>query len=196
MKVPRSALVIAFVTCLGLPAFAETTKRVVVMDRIVAVVGDEIVTLVELRRRAAPLLIRIKSSVGEAERPRAEAEMYRELLRSIVEEHLILRVARTKQISVSGDEINSAAEGVAKSNKITTDELYEQAAAQGMDRVAYRDELARQLLRFKVLRQITPSAVLEANKGKPEAELAKAVEDSFSRWIEQQKQEVHVEVRL
>lgn len=196
MSFVRRAALFLFVIGLSSPALADTPKKVEVIDRIVAVVDRDIVTLVELRKRAAPRLLDLKASVPEAQRVAAEAVMYRDLLQHMIEERILLRYAQRERISISTDEINTAIENVAKANNVKPEAIYEQASAQGMDRAAYRDEIARQILRLKISRAITPSRVFEENRGKPEAELMKAIDAAFQTFIEEQKRETHVEVRL
>ncbi len=195
MKLCAGALVALLSMSVASPALSETARRTV-LDRVVAVVDDDIVTLVELRLRAAPFLSRLRDTTDEGARPVAEANLYRELLSALIDERVIARFAKAQQIVVSEKEVTDAIGTVAAQNAITVDEVFRQAAAQGMDPTAYRGEIERQLLHYKVLRAVAPSAVYEEQRGRPEAELSAALEGFFKTWLEAQKQALFIEVRL
>ena len=195
MKFRAGAL--AFVLCLGvLPAAVAETSPRTVLDRLVAVVADDVVTLVELRRRAQPFLSQMLTTVSDAERPVAEAKLYREVLGGMIDERVIARFAKSQQLVVSDKEVDDAIGSVAAQYHMSVDEIFTQAAAQGMERALYRSEIERQLLRYKVLRSVLPSSLYEEHKGQPEAELTAAMERFFSTWLLAQRQALFIEVRL
>ncbi|MDC3962337.1 SurA N-terminal domain-containing protein [Polyangium jinanense] len=171
------------------PVRAEPVRRVVV-DRIVAVVDREVITLVEVRRRAEPFL-RTLASLDEAARTVAEVRMYRDLVDRIVEERLIARRARMASITVTASEIDTAIDSIAQTNKLSREALLAEARTTGLSEADYRDEIYRQILSFKCLR------VYLAGKKKGFAELNDAQMQEASRaMIEESKRDVHIEVRL
>lgn len=186
-----TTFLLAFGTMLAgsTPVRADPVRRVVV-DRIVAVVDREVITLVELRRRAAPFL-RTLASLDEASRPVAEVRMYRELVDRLVEERLIARRARMASIVVTASEIDKALDSIAEKNHLSREALLAEARATGLSEADYRDEIHRQLLSFKCLR------VYLAGKEKGIAEMSDAQMQEASRaMIEESKRDVFVEVRL
>ncbi|MDI1484196.1 SurA N-terminal domain-containing protein [Polyangium sp. y55x31] len=170
------------------PVRAEPVRRVVV-DRIVAVVDREVITLVELRRRAAPLLRKL-ASVDEASRTMAETHMYRDLVNQMVEERLIARRARMSSIVVTASEIDAALDSLAQANHLSREALLVEVRAAGVSEADYRDDLRRQLLLFKCLR-------LHLAGKKVSGEMNDAQMQEASRaMMEEIKRDVFVEVRL
>lgn len=145
---PRLASLLLVALSLA-PAPASAAGGVV--ERVVAVVADEPILLSELRERAVPLLMRIEASVpAGAQRAAAASEMYRELLRTLIDEQLIARAASAARVAVTPAEIDAALAEVGKSNHLTLPALLAAAAEQGLSEEAYRDELRRQLLSAKL----------------------------------------------
>jgi peptidyl-prolyl cis-trans isomerase SurA len=176
------------------PARAEPARRTM-LDRVVAVVGSDIVTLVELRSRARPFLARLVS-IDAAARPVAEMQIYRDLLDKMIDERIVDRWAAVRRVTVSGAEIDAALDAVAKNNKVTRVELLAEAAAQGLDVTMYRAELARQILQHKVGQIAVYPRVYEAHAGEPEAAVMKALDKAMREFLDEQRREIHVEARL
>ncbi|MDI1448891.1 SurA N-terminal domain-containing protein [Polyangium sp. 6x1] len=188
-----SALVLVFGVALSgsTPVQAEPVRRVVV-DRIVAVVDREVITLVELRRRAAPHLLKL-ASLDEATRPVAEARMYREVMDQLIDGRLIARRARMASIVVTASEIDTALDSIAQANHLSREALLAEARTAGFSEADYRDEVHSQLLSFKCLR------VYLAGKGKEKTsgEMSNAqMQEATRAMIDEMRRGVYVEVRL
>src|SRR5262249_11232701 len=81
--------------------------RAVVVERIVAVVGDHAILLSELRGRAKPALIQIQQSATPgAQQAAAESQMFKELLEKMVQEELEAQAADRAHLTVSSDEVD------------------------------------------------------------------------------------------
>jgi peptidyl-prolyl cis-trans isomerase SurA len=89
-----------------------------VVEKIVAVVGDDAILLSELRQRAAPL-IRVLASKAPAgpQRTAAESQVYKDVLSRMVEETLEAQAADRQKVTVTPDEIDRAIENVAGQQK-------------------------------------------------------------------------------
>ncbi len=169
-------------------ANAEPVRRVVV-NRIVAVVDREVITLVELRRRMAPFLLSL-ASLEEAKRSVAEAQAYRQLVDRLIEERLIARRARMASISVTESEIEAALDTIAQSNRLTREALLAEARATGLPESDYREEIRRQIVSHKLLRLYLAGKNGGAGMTDTQMEEARRV------MIEEIRREVHIEVRL
>ena len=80
------------------------------------------ITLVELRRHAAPHLLKL-ASLDEATRPVAEARMYREVMDQLIDGRLIARRARMASIVVTASEIDAALDSIAQANHLSREAL-------------------------------------------------------------------------
>lgn len=131
------------------------TAEAVVVERIVAVVGDDAIFLSELRGRGSPFLRQIVKQVpGGPERAAAESKMYKELLERMVEELLETQAAERAKVTVSSEEIDAAFKNIAGSQGMTVAQLYDMTFKRsGLTEAAYRDEIRRQLLEGKMLSQ-------------------------------------------
>jgi len=132
----------------GLPATASSAE---VVERIVAVVNDEIVLLSELRDRMMPFLARVRTLQTQEERQAAMVQLEREMLTAMVDELLITQQARRSNVTVSGEEVERAIQNVIRANGMTRDQFIRALASQGMTFTQYQGDVRRQLLALKVL---------------------------------------------
>lgn len=123
-----------------------------IVERVVAVVGDRAILLSDLLARARPFQQQVYGSVPEgASRNAALSQLYSQLVERLVDEELQGREAAKNDITVSGDEIQSALERVAKQNDVSVGQLFDEAEKNGLSPGDYRQEIRRQLLDAKML---------------------------------------------
>jgi peptidyl-prolyl cis-trans isomerase SurA len=140
---------------------APRAAHAVVVERIVAVVGEQPILLSELKQRARPFLIRIYAEAQEKGFPndairnewikRNEGDMYRELLGKLVDERLVTLAADKLNTQVSTKEVDDALKLRAADLGKSVSDLVEDANAQGLSELDYRDEVRRELLFSKML---------------------------------------------
>ena len=126
-----------------------------VVEKVVAVVGDDSILLSELRGRAAPLIRVLAQQVpGGPQRTAAESQVYKDMLTQMVTEMLEAQAAERLKVTVAPEEIDRALENVANQQKMTVDELLEAASQKsGLSEMEYRAEIRRQVLEGKLLSQ-------------------------------------------
>lgn len=129
--------VLAFAVHLG-PA-----ARAAVVERIVAVVNDDIVLLSEVEDR-----LRFMVAENPAQNP---DKLRKGVLDGLIDERLIAQEAVTLKLEVDRMEVDRAVDEIKRQNKITQAELEEALRAQGMTMSGYREDLRNQILRLKVL---------------------------------------------
>ena len=123
-----------------------------VVERVVAVVGEQAIFLSDLRHRARPILGQIAERVPAGpQRSAVESEMFKELLQQMVDERLIQAAAERSQKKVSSDEIDNGVKNIASSQGLTVDELMSAAIQSGLTVQELRDQVMRQLLEQKML---------------------------------------------
>jgi peptidyl-prolyl cis-trans isomerase SurA len=133
-------------------AFAPPAEAVVV-ERVVAVVGDRPILLSQLRNRAKPFLRQIQSKVpAGAQQAAAESQVLKDLVEKMVDEELEAQAAEKAKITVTPEEVDTAFRNVAASQRITVQALFREALTKsGLSEQEYRDEIRRQLLEGKML---------------------------------------------
>lgn len=122
-----------------------------IIERVVAVVGKDVILLSEVNTRVRPYLKQILSIKDPAGRERALRRVQRRELQRLIDERLILQEAVRRKIQVSEGEVNRAIQSVLRQNKITYKELVQALKSQGQSMEQYRTILRRQILRLKVI---------------------------------------------
>lgn len=141
-----TARLVTVIALLAAPAQAS------VVERIVAVVGEQAILLSDLRQRARPFLVRVHQQLPEgAQRAAAISQVYSQLLDKMVEEELEQRAANRANITVTAREIDDALSRIAAQNRVTVRVVLDEAIRSGLTERQYRQEIRRQLLEAKLL---------------------------------------------
>lgn len=133
----------------------------VVVDRIVAVVNDDIITLFDLNQDFRPYEANIKALGYTPEKEHETLFKLRtDLLNQLIEKKLADQVIRKNNIEVSEQEIDTALERLKESRSLTDDELRAGLARQGLTLEEYRQNLKQQLLRNKLVNREVKSKIV------------------------------------
>ncbi|MFQ5329135.1 MAG: peptidylprolyl isomerase [Thermodesulfobacteriota bacterium] len=116
--------------------------RAEVVDRVVAVVNDSVITLSELER-AVTAVERQRRAGGESAPPRER------LLDQLIEGILVEQAAARVGITVSEQEIDAAVEDVRRRNNISLDELKKALTGSGITYREYREKLESEIKQVK-----------------------------------------------
>lgn len=147
--------------CLNLALALSAAPERVVVDRIVAVVNDDVITLSELDTAAKPYL----SENSTAEKRTA---LYGAALDSLIAEKLIQQQIREAKLDVTSDDVERAIDDISKQNHLSRDDLKSALEARGMSMAQYKSDLEKQLLRLKLVdlkvrsRVVVPDADVRA----------------------------------
>jgi peptidyl-prolyl cis-trans isomerase SurA len=87
------------------------------------------------------------------------AALRHEVLDRLIDDELILQQAAELKLSISSEQVDASIEEIKKQNSLDDDQLREALKSQGMTMGAYRADLKRQLLRFRVLNVAVGSRV-------------------------------------
>ena len=86
--------------------FAQPEARAEVIDKVVAIVNNEVITMSDFDQEVAPLQIRIESQAPPAEREGAIKNVRQQVLERMIETSLIQQKARELGIEVDDAELN------------------------------------------------------------------------------------------
>lgn len=117
----------------------------VVVDRVIAVVNEEIITMSDLQR--------------EAEKLRGARMDDRLLLEEMINKKLQLAAAKKSGMDVSDKEVDDAIEDIKLRNNMTTRELEAELAKEGMSLERYRAELKEQMTLSRVFNKYVRSGI-------------------------------------
>jgi len=132
-------------------ALAAPAARARVVERVAAVVGDSIVLASEVEERVAPLLVDANQIRDPDKRAARSSALRREVLDRLIDDELIVQQAAELKLTISNEQVDASIEEIKKQNNLNDDQLREALRGQGMTMAAYRADLKRQLLRFRVL---------------------------------------------
>jgi len=121
------------------------------VEKIAAIVGENVVLASEVEEKAAPLMADVSRVTDPDKRSARASALRREVLERLIDDELILQQATDLKLTVTSEQIDSSIEEIKKQNNIDDDQLREALKAQGMSMASYRSDLKRQLLRFRVL---------------------------------------------
>lgn len=166
------------------------------VDRIVAVVGKGIILLSDVHAREAPFLLKLdQDKVAPAEQAIKRVQIEKELLARMVDEALEAAFAAAGHLGVTPEEIDHAEAAVAQENRLTVDQLEDEAAKQGMGRRDYRAELGRQVLEGKLVQaEVLPR--LHRDPKQSDADWLVLLEKERSHWLDELRRATHIDVRL
>ena len=114
------------------------------VDRVVAVINDDIITLQELHAAAEPYLERN----ADAKQRKAVLES---TLDNLVSGKLLAQQVVEAKITVTRSDVDRAIQDILKQNRITEQELRQAVESRGMSMVQYRDDLEAQIVRLKLV---------------------------------------------
>jgi peptidyl-prolyl cis-trans isomerase SurA len=123
-----------------------------VVDRIVAVVNDDIILLSELDESFKPYADRIMAlGYSLDEERRTLFNIREEILNQLIDQKLTDQQIKRSKITVSDNEIDKAIERLKEANLFTDEELREMLKAEGLTMEEYRKRIKDQILRAKLV---------------------------------------------
>jgi peptidyl-prolyl cis-trans isomerase SurA len=132
-----------------------------IVDRIVAIVNDEVISLYELNQAVIPYAQKVKSSQYP---PDVEREILFEVRNQVLNELISQKLAdqelKKQDISVSAKEVDGTIERLKESRRITDEELRKALADEGISYEEYRDQTKQQLLRARLVNREVRSKIV------------------------------------
>lgn len=132
------------------------SAQAVVLDRIVAVVNDDVITLSELNSvestmlRTAPPLSGEDHSLSEQER----------VLKNLIDKKIQLQKAKALGIKTSQATVDKTIEGIMEKNNISEEALREKVTAEGFTWTDYKKEIGEQMTLTSLVNQEVRSRIV------------------------------------
>jgi peptidyl-prolyl cis-trans isomerase SurA len=132
-----------------------------VVDRIVAIVNDEVISLYELNKATQPYIEQVRNSqYPEDVERQLTFEVRSKILNELINEKLADQELKRQNISVSEKEVDSAIERIKESRAISDEELRKALDAQGMTYEEYRQKTRQQVLRARLVNREVRSKIV------------------------------------
>lgn len=121
---------------------AKTPVQAEVIDSIVAVVNDEVITNSELQTRVEVILQRMRAQKSPIP---PESELKRQVLERLIVESAQVQLAKEGGLRVDDTFLDRAIARVAEQNKLTVQQLRDQIEKEGFPFAAYREDIRNQI---------------------------------------------------
>lgn len=161
MKI-KTLLLAAFLVLLPL-----NHAHAVLVDRVVAIVNDDVITLSEVEQQGRKLFQQIARQVPSSELEKDLDKARKEVLSSLIDKTLVEQRAKALNISVDAKEVDMAMGTVAAENHLDVATLKSKLVAQGISVEDYRKQLKWQILQSKIINyEIRSKIVITEDKAR------------------------------
>jgi peptidyl-prolyl cis-trans isomerase SurA len=130
--------------------FGAISSSSAIVDRVVAVVNQEIITLSEVEILINPLSEEMVTDDRMEKRRRVQA-LHRQVLEKLIEEKLLDQEARRSGVKVSAKEIETTLDEVKRRSAATQVDLEKALAAEGLTLETYKKQIEKILQRKKLV---------------------------------------------
>lgn len=150
-----------------------------VIERIIALVNDEVITLTELEEAGARLFQQLKESTLPSEREEKLKKARREILEQLIENKLLDQEIKKRKVEVTEKEVDAALAEIMKHNRLTENELKISLAKEGLTYSAYRQHIRNDLGKMRLInREIKSKIVIN------EEDLKKIYQEKIKEYTE------------
>lgn len=159
MKSVMKWLIVA-VSAVGfvLPVKAE------VIDRVVAVVNDEVITLSELNTAFEPYAAKIEAYRGRESKAKLTTEGRMTVLKRLVDQKLIEQQSKKSGLTIKDDEVMAAIKNILDRQKLQMADLLKSLAKDGSTFESYKQDIKEQMLRQRLIRREIQSKIVVTNE--------------------------------
>lgn len=144
--------------CLAFPVRAE------VVDRIVAIVNDDIITLSELNGAFDPYLKKIEERLKGREKEQMIAEGRKTVMDRLIESKLIEQQAKRSGMTVKDEEVMDSIKDILKRRNISMADFIKVLEREGETFESYKKDIHDQLLRQRLIRREIQSKVVVSDE--------------------------------
>ncbi len=132
-----------------------------VVDKIVAIVDNDIITLVQLNKGTASYRKKIDAgSYLENQKQTMMQEVNERVLNTLIDQSLTHQEAQKYRIEVSENEINKSMENVMRSQSLSQDEFLKALKNEGLTLEDYHKNLRKQIIQTKIINYAVKSKVV------------------------------------
>jgi len=148
-----------FLTLSAAPARGE------VVDRIVAVVNGEVITLFELNQRLKPYLERFRGKDIGREEKETILQMKKDVLDKMIEDILIKQQAEEYGIEVTDMEVKNRIRQIKNRNQMTEEGLRQELKRQGMTMEEFSSKIREDILKHRLISAMVKRKVVVTDEG-------------------------------
>jgi len=132
-----------------------------IIDRIVAVVNNDIITLMQLNKATNPYIKNIEASQQPGEQKEQMVKnLEKEMLQQLINRSLTTQEAIKYNIDVTAQEVDSAIDNFLKTNNLDMEGLEKGLAADGLNLNDYREKMKGEILQSRLISRAVRSKVI------------------------------------
>lgn len=154
----RTTILCSALACLVM--YTGVSAGELVVDRIIAVVNDEIVTQYELEDRLRPINEQIKGKVLSPEQEAQIQEIREKALKSMVDDMLLEQEAERYNITVSEAEVKAEVDRLKESHQWSEQDFKRQLALEGFSEEDFLDDIRRGITKHRLIGHMVQSKVV------------------------------------
>jgi len=137
--------------CAGSFITSKAESREVV-DRVVAVVNNEIILMSELNEALNPFLNRLQEyQYSQEEQEQLLYKLREEILAQLINERITDQQAKKAGIEITNKEVDASIERMKQANRLTDEKLRETLSEQGLTMEEFKEKIREQILRSKLV---------------------------------------------
>ena len=160
-RYPRTFFCPAFILLVLFVFTAPATASAEIVDRIVAIVNDDIITLSELNRAVRPYEDKLDDSGYSQEKKKALMyKLRQDMLTRLVDQKITDQEVKKLGMTVSDEEVDQAIERLKGSRMMTQEDLEAALEKEGLTYNAYREKLREEILRPRLINHSVKSKVI------------------------------------
>jgi peptidyl-prolyl cis-trans isomerase SurA len=147
MKKTFLSISIVFALVAQMNGASVAQSRVTLVDRVVAVVNDEVITRYELNQQKRAILMQLQR---QGVRPPSDADLDAQVLERFINERVQLQHAKEANIGAPEETVNAALQNVAAQNKVSMTQFAQMLRNDGLTIEQFREELKAQIILDRV----------------------------------------------
>lgn len=167
-------------------ALTALVSRAELVDRVAAVVNNDIITLSEVEARIAPDAQRLRAETDLGKRAALRTELVKKGVDLLIGEKLMESQVKDLNIEVADSEIEMGMDDVKKQNNITTEQFEGLLAQEGYTLATYKTFMRKHLARLKLVNLKVRSKVKISDED---------LKAEYARWAHDESNEFEVHGR-
>jgi len=173
---------------LGLAAaLAAVRAGAELVDRIAAIVNNEIITLSEVEKRAAPELARLGADPEVKDRAAQRSKVIHQVLDAMIADKLMDGEMKELNIDVTDQELDAAVDNIKRQNSFDSEKLEQALKEEGLTLASWRSTvLKKQLARLKLIRLKTEAKVKVSDED---------VKAEYAKWAKMEGEDGEIHAR-
>lgn len=128
------------------------------LDRVVAIVGDDVVLESELNERTSTIMARLQESGNRQQIP-PRAVLEEQILDQLVLERLQMQMGKRYGIEVSEQQLDQTVQRIMQNNQLTEEQLRADLAQQGQTMEGFRNQIRREMWVNQVQQAVVNSRI-------------------------------------